>query len=139
MDFKTILSVEDDYDQISIFRNTFDRYNKKDESKYHLNFMSAITIGDAQNILKTSSIDLVLADLMLLGEPKKSHNDNPLGYIKEIKDLYPTLPIFVITGQSANGLKQKSKDAGVEKYFVKPFKNSELIKSIEDVFSSYDN
>ncbi|MGI6018454.1 MAG: response regulator transcription factor [Marvinbryantia sp.] len=86
--------------------------------------MSAYNCQKARYLLKNEDLDLVLLDVNL-------PDGNGFDLCKEIKNLYPELPVIFLT---ANDLEQNVLDGfdlGAEDYVTKPFNMKILLRRVE--------
>jgi two-component system chemotaxis response regulator CheY len=77
---------------------------------------------------RSNSADLVLTDINM---PRM----NGLELIRELRQLpaYKTVPMLVITTESAQESKMLGKEAGATGWLVKPFNNQQLLSTIARV------
>ncbi|EON75790.1 two-component system response regulator [Lunatimonas lonarensis] len=73
----------------------------------------------AQKLLVQASFDLVIMDIIL---PKI----NGIDLCKEVRQLYPALPVILLTALGTTDDKVEGFDAGADDYLVKPFEMREL-------------
>lgn len=83
---------------------------------------------EAQAMLDQESYHLVISDIML---PARSGLD----LLAEIKMKNPDLPVVLITGYSGHYTPDNAIASGADGYFVKPFKNVELIRVVRQVLA----
>lgn len=86
--------------------------------------ISAYNCHKARHLLKNGDLDLVLLDVNL-------PDGNGFDLCKEIKNLYPNLPVIFLT---ANDLEQNVLDGfdlGAEDYVTKPFNMKILLRRVE--------
>lgn len=85
---------------------------------------------DALQILKQMHIHAVITDIMMPGM-------NGFDLLVEIKENYPKIPVIMITGHSGSYEPKKVIEAGADGYFAKPFKNTELMFTLQNVLMQY--
>ena len=74
-------------------------------------------------------IKLVLIDIKM---PKQ----NGIEITREVKRLYPTLPVIIVTGYASAEIAQEATSAGASDYIVKPFESKEILTKINSLFQS---
>jgi len=113
----TLLFVEDEDDLVEIISDTLHKLEAK--------FLTAKNGQEALNVLKDNKIDVVITDINM---PIM----NGLEMIGKMKELYPSLPIIIMSAHTEIEFMEKAKELGVKDYLVKPF---DFIKFIELVSS----
>jgi signal transduction histidine kinase/CheY-like chemotaxis protein len=89
-----------------------------------LRFFAVRTSLEAIDFVKSQKPDLILMDIKL--------PDNDGNYtLKEIKKLYPDIPVIVQSAFAFENDKLKSFEAGCDDYIVKPIKKIELINKMK--------
>jgi two-component system chemotaxis response regulator CheY len=65
-------------------------------------------------------------------------NMNGIDMIKEVKKLsnYKNIPIFMLTTESSESLKQEAKEAGATGWIKKPFVPDQLLKAVNTVLKN---
>ena len=114
---KTVLIVEDDEPSLNFLKILL--------GKYRTNLLWAKSGMEAiKYCQENSDIDLVLMDINM---PEMD------GYeaTRELKKLYPELPIIAQTANAVEGDLEKALDAGCNDYISKPIKKEVLLASIE--------
>jgi len=98
------------------------------ENNYNLIFSSS---GQEclEKLNKDKNIKLVLIDIKM---PKQ----NGIEITREIKRLYPALPVIIVTGYRSAEIAQEATSAGASDYIVKPFESKEIIAKINSLFQS---
>lgn len=81
---------------------------------------------EAQQILKSETIDLCLLDLIM---PERSGDD----FLKEIKRIYPDIGVIISTGVGSLDAAAKCHDLGADDYLLKPFEPQRLLISLKNV------
>ncbi|MGV3610612.1 MAG: sigma-54-dependent transcriptional regulator [Fluviicola sp.] len=84
----------------------------------------AINVSDAIDLLKHTSVDLLITDLQM---PEV----NGMQLVQYVKEHYPELPVLVVTGYPSISGAVEAVKSGVIDYLVKPFTQSELSRSVE--------
>ncbi len=82
--------------------------------------------ADALEKMKTESIDLVITDL----EMPKMHGFDLISNIRKQKK-NDNLPIIILTGRAGMKHRQTGEELGANAFIVKPFKEKDLLASIE--------
>lgn len=91
----------------------------------HFITFQASNVHDAIEVLKHTSVDLLITDLQM---PEV----NGMQLVHYVKEHYPELPVLVVTGfPSISGAVEAVK-SGVIDYLVKPFTQLELSQSVEN-------
>ncbi|WP_339651517.1 sigma-54 dependent transcriptional regulator [uncultured Salegentibacter sp.] len=113
---ENLLIVDDDYDMLEVL----DRHLKQEN--YHT--YKAGSVMEAIDILKHSSIDLLITDLQMPGM-------NGMELVKYVDDHYPEIPKLVITGYPSIDNALTAIKSGALDYLPKPFTKSELLTSVK--------
>ncbi len=81
---------------------------------------------EALEKIKTTEFDIIITDLEM---PKMQGLD----LIEEIRrdDKNKDIPIIILTGKSGREHEEKGKEAGANAYIIKPFKEGDLVKTLE--------
>lgn len=79
------------------------------------------------NVLRTDMVDLVILDLSMPGR-------NGLETLKEIKRLYPTLPVIILSIHSEDQYAVRAFRAGAASYMTKESAPEELVGAIKKVY-----
>ena len=74
-------------------------------------------------LAKVKDIGLVLIDIKM---PRVSG----LEILKEIKELYPSLPVIIVTGYKSVETATEAVRLGASGYIVKPFKSEEILATV---------
>jgi two-component system, chemotaxis family, chemotaxis protein CheY len=88
--------------------------------------------GPALDIIKRTEPDLVCLDVVM---PGKSGMD----VLKEIREVYPDLPVLMITGMSTREIIQELLVAGATGIVVKPFSPQKVIQTACRVLGIQDH
>lgn len=107
-----ILVVEDDRELNRLFCTVLE--------KNGYNPISASNGEEALSILDTEYTDLIISDIMMPGL-------DGFGLCAEVRKVYPSLPILMITAKDSFGDKQKGFFSGADDYMVKPVDVNEMI------------
>lgn len=113
---ENLLIVDDDYDMLEVL----DRHLKQEN--YHT--YKAGSVIEAIDILKHSSIDLLITDLQMPGM-------NGMELVKYVDDHYPEIPKLVITGYPSIDNALTAIKSGALDYLPKPFTKTELLTSVK--------
>ena len=113
----TLLFVEDEDDLVEIISDTL--------VKLEANFLTAKNGQEALDLLKDNKVDVVVTDINM---PVM----NGIVMIEKIKELYPSMPVIVMSAHTEMEYIQKTEELGVKDYLIKPF---DFIKFIELVSS----
>ncbi|APS38917.1 MULTISPECIES: sigma-54-dependent transcriptional regulator [Salegentibacter] len=113
---ENLLIVDDDYDMLEVL----DRHLKQEN--YHT--YKAGSVMEAIDILKHSSIDLLITDLQMPGM-------NGMELVKYVDDHYPEIPKLVITGYPSIDNALTAIKSGALDYLPKPFTKNELLTSVK--------
>lgn len=76
-----------------------------------------------EKLRKEKDVRLVLIDI-------KMPRQNGIEVTREIKSLYPSLPIMIVTGYKSAEIAQEATEAGACDYIVKPFESKDILKKI---------
>ena len=91
--------------------------------------VTASSGSEALAILETTSVQLVISDIMMPGM-------NGMELLVEVKQKYANLPVILITGYGGKFAAQEAVAAGADGYFQKPFKNVELVRTLRAILSA---
>jgi DNA-binding NtrC family response regulator len=78
------------------------------------------TVAEAKALIAAQSFDLLLADLILAG------GDLSLGFLREVRQLRPKLPIIILTGHASMDSAIEAIKIGIFDYLLKPINADEL-------------
>ncbi len=113
---ENILIVDDDYDMLELLQRNL--------ANQHFHTYKATSVTEAIDILKLSSIDLLITDLQMPGI-------NGLELIKYVDEHFPEIPKLVITGFPSLDGAINAMRSGALDYLVKPFTQEELKTAVE--------
>ena len=113
---ENLLIVDDDFDMLEVL----DRHLKQEN--YHT--YKAGSVMEAIDILKHSSIDLLITDLQMPGM-------DGMELVKYVDDHYPEIPKLVITGYPSIDNALTAIKSGALDYLPKPFTKTELLTSVK--------
>jgi chemotaxis protein histidine kinase CheA/CheY-like chemotaxis protein len=82
---------------------------------------------EALEYLRKEKFDIIITDL----EMPKMHGFDLIQEIRSYKK-YQSIPIVILTGRAGKKHKDKGKELGANAYITKPFKENDLLKSLED-------
>ncbi len=91
----------------------------------HFITFQASNVYDAIEVLKHTSVDLLITDLQM---PEV----NGMQLVHYVKEHYPELPVLVVTGYPSISGAVEALKSGVIDYLVKPFTQLELSQSVEN-------
>ncbi len=91
----------------------------------HFITFQASNVHDAIEVLKHTSVDLLITDLQM---PEV----NGMQLVHYVKEHYPELPVLVVTGYPSISGAVEALKSGVIDYLVKPFTQLELSQSVEN-------
>jgi len=113
---ENLLIVDDDYDMLEVLDRHLEQEN------YHT--YKAGSVWEAIDILKNSTIDLLITDLQMPGM-------NGMELVKYVDDHYPQIPTLVITGYPSIDNALTAIKSGALDYLPKPFTKTELLNSVK--------
>ncbi|TDN83826.1 DNA-binding NtrC family response regulator [Salegentibacter sp. 24] len=113
---ENLLIVDDDFDMLEVLDRSLSQEN------YHT--YKAGSVVEAIDILKHSTIDLLITDLQMPGM-------NGMELVKYVDDHYPGIPKLVITGYPSIDNALTAIKSGALDYLPKPFTKSELLFSVK--------
>ena len=108
-------------DSVSVVRYLEDIINRKIIGKFLVS--TAFSAEEALSLAKLSPPDLILLDMSL---PRMSG----LQACKVFRDLFPTLPIIVITAELSLENEKSAEDAGASGFILKPFNADQILSLI---------
>lgn len=117
---ENILIVDDNYDMLELLQRNLKAQN------FHT--YKASSVLEAIDILKATSIDLLITDLQMPGL-------NGIELIKFAEEHFPEIPKLVITGFPSVDTAVNAVKSGALDYLVKPFTSEELKKAIQNSFN----
>lgn len=118
---ENILIVDDNYDMLEVLHRNLKALN------FHT--YKASSVVEAIDILKYSTIDLLITDLQMPGI-------NGMELIKYVEEHFPAIPKLVITGFPSVDSALDAVKSGALDYLVKPFRNEELKKAVQNSLNS---
>ncbi|HSI69096.1 MAG TPA: response regulator [Gillisia sp.] len=120
---ENILIVDDNFDMLEVLQRNLKSWN------FHT--YKASSVIEAMNILKYSTIDLLITDLQM-------PEINGMELIKYVEEHFPNIPKLVITGYpSVDGAIDAVKSGALD-YLVKPFTTAELKQAVERSLQNRD-
>ncbi|MNK09741.1 Transcriptional regulatory protein ZraR [compost metagenome] len=117
---ESVLVVDDSLEMLELLQRQLRALN--------LITFQASNVHDAIELLKHTSIDLLITDLQM---PEV----NGMQLVHYVKEHYPGLPVLVVTGYPSISGAVEAVKSGVIDYLVKPFTQSELSQSVENCLS----
>lgn len=118
---ENILIVDDNFDMLELLQRNLKAQN------FHT--YRASSVIEAIDILKNSTIDLLITDLQMPGI-------NGMELIKYVEEHFPKIQKLVITGFPSVDSAVDAVKSGALDYLVKPFTSEELKKSIQNLISN---
>lgn len=119
---ENILIVDDSVEMLEVLRRHLAGMN--------FYTFQATNVSDAVEILKTTSIDMLITDLQMPGI-------HGMQLVKYVAEKFPHIPTLVITGfPSVSGAVEAIK-SGVIDYLVKPFTQQELKQAVEQSLAKF--
>ncbi|HCL00275.1 MAG TPA: response regulator [Candidatus Marinimicrobia bacterium] len=117
-----VLIIDDEADIRALLRATL-------EAKHRYLVYEASDGGEGLSLQRKYNADLIIIDILM---PKKGGFET----IKEIRRLYPKVPVFAISGATYQGSKNllldKAHQLGAVRVFPKPFDIDVLISAVEE-------
>ncbi|UFH34079.1 sigma-54-dependent transcriptional regulator [Flavobacterium acetivorans] len=121
---ENILIVDDNYDMLELLHRNLKSQN------FHT--YKASSVKEAIEILKFSTIDLLITDLQMPGI-------NGIELVKYVQEHFPVIPKLVITGfPSVDGAIEAVKSGALD-YLAKPFTNEELRTAVQNLIVSKES
>lgn len=114
---ENILIVDDNYDMLELLQRHLKSFN------FHT--YKASSVVEAIEVLKTTSIDLLITDLQM-------PEINGIELIKYTSEHFPFIPKLVITGYPSVDTAINAVKSGALDYLIKPFTSEELKKAIQN-------
>ncbi len=121
---ENILIVDDNYDMLELLHRNLKAQN------FHT--YKASSVAEAIDILKYSTIDLLITDLQMPGI-------NGIELIKYVEEHFPAIPKLVITGFPSVDSAVEAVKSGAADYLAKPFTNEELKKAVKNLVDSKES
>lgn len=118
--YKTILIVDDEKIIRQLLRSTLEREG--------YNTVTVESGDDALKILESQHINAVMSDIQMEGM-------SGLDLLKVIKSKYDGVPVMMITGHANKYSKSDLNTAGADEYIIKPFKNFEILKAVQNILA----
>ena len=114
---ENILIVDDNYDMLELLQRHLKSFN------FHT--YKASSVVEAIEVLKTTSIDLLITDLQM-------PEINGIELIRYTSEHFPSIPKLVITGFPSVDTAINAVKSGALDYLIKPFTSEELKKAIQN-------
>lgn len=114
---ESVLVVDDSLEMLELLQRQLRALN--------LITFQASNVHDAIELLKHTSVDLLITDLQM---PEV----NGMQLVHYVKEHYPGLPVLVVTGYPSISGAVEAVKSGVIDYLVKPFTQAELSQSVEN-------
>jgi DNA-binding response OmpR family regulator len=113
---KKLLVVDDDPDILQVLKANLELYGYE--------VLLAPAWAAAKEVLNIQLPDLMILDLTL-------PDGNGIDICKEVKKLYPKLPVIMLTAKDRVSDKVAGLESGAEDYIVKPFETIELVARVK--------
>ena len=123
-----IMVIDDEKDVQILFQQRFRKEIKSGKIRFHFAF-SAEEGLDYMKRNGTTDLVLILSDINMPGK-------NGLDLLREIKEMHPELPVFMITAYGDENNFRLAQEYGCDDYLTKPLDFSELK---ERIFSQHNN
>jgi DNA-binding NtrC family response regulator len=117
-DPKTILAIEDEKNQLLLFREVLE------EEGYAV--LTCPNILAAMEILEKNPVDLILTDVKLPG-------GDATGFIAQLRETHLNIPIVVVSGYTAYGDYLERHEPMVKAFFKKPVDMKQLKLTIAEI------
>ncbi len=114
---ESVLVVDDSLEMLELLQRQLKGMN--------LITFQASNVSDAIEVLKHTSVDLLITDLQMPGI-------NGMQLVHYVKEHYPELPVLVVTGYPSISGAVEAVKSGVIDYLVKPFTQIELSQSVQN-------
>jgi two-component system, NtrC family, response regulator HydG len=121
---ENILIVDDNYDMLELLHRNLKAQN------FHT--YKASSVIEAIDILKYSTIDLLITDLQMPGI-------NGIELIKYVEEHFPSIPKLVVTGFPSVDSAVEAVKSGALDYLAKPFTSEELKKAVQQLVDSKES
>jgi two-component system, chemotaxis family, chemotaxis protein CheY len=80
------------------------------------------------DLFKSNTVDLVISDINMPGM-------DGITFLKELRKLNKEVPVLILTTESKDDLKQEAFSLGANGWVVKPFKPTQFLSLINEIFS----
>ena len=114
---KTVLVVDDDPNILSAFGDFF----RKEECR----MIASSSMEEALEILKESSVNLIITDIRLKGR-------SGVTFLLEVKRIWQDLPVIVISGYPDVITENDLQKYGADYFFVKPLDLEKLREAVRE-------
>lgn len=95
-------------------------------SQYGFAVIQALSTQQGLDALHEKKPQALILDVCIPGSPS-------VEFLREVKALYPALPIIVVTAYSTSFTEAKAQREGVAGYFAKPFNLNALVEKLKTV------
>jgi len=85
-----------------------------------LRVIEAESGAEALGMLGENAVDLVVSDVRMPGM-------TGVALLEAIRDLYPALPVILITAYGSPGMEREAMSSGAAAFLSKPFENHEML------------
>jgi|GEM_PF-3154956 len=96
------------------------------------NIFFAGDVQETKNILKNTSIDIIISDITL-------DREDAFPLLEWIKSNYRTIPILIVTSNTSRDKVLKAASIGTMGYFLKPIEEKVLIQKIKSAMETFKN
>lgn len=93
-------------------------------SQYGFAVIEALSTEEGLEALQTKKPQALILDVCVPGSPS-------VEFLREVKALYPALPIIVVTAYSTSFTEANARREGVAGYFAKPFNLNALVEKLK--------
>ncbi|MCG3119099.1 MAG: KDP operon transcriptional regulatory protein KdpE [bacterium] len=97
-------------------------------SQHGFSVAEALSTQEGLDALQKRKPQALILDVCVPGSPN-------VEFLREIRTLYPALPVIVVTAYSTSFTEAKAQREGVAGYFVKPFNLNALVEKLKMVIS----
>ncbi len=118
---KRILIVDDDKNFLFSLADGLEKYKDRFE------IVMSDSVEKAMNVLRNSSVDLVISDLRMRG-------GDGLQLLSFIAREFPEIPFILMTAYGSPQVREKVREMGAVGYLEKPLTIQEVVKAIEEAF-----
>lgn len=119
----SVLIIDRDVGVVNAFRKMLGRHD--------FIVFEASSAEQALEAIRQNDPQVLILDVRVPGPPG-------IELLREVKALYPSLPIIVVTAYSTSFTEANAKREGVDGYFVKPFDISSLVEKLKTVARTYE-
>lgn len=114
---RNVLLVDDEQEVLYSLQQGLTRYNE---------VFAIMTAGNGEDAIKKLARD----DISLVVTDLKMPNTDGFGLLAHVMEVYPDIPVIVMTGYSTTEMERLANEGGAVGYIAKPFKTSMLAELI---------